>query len=75
MSAIGLGNTKEGVKEDFRELRGEAHDVKVEAKEKFIKPMAVPAFSDLGKAANDVRSPSCAMGDAGVGYSADTMVL
>lgn len=74
MSSLGFGNTKEGVKEDFRdmkgslrsearELRGEAHELKEEAKDKaqttkevLKAPMPVPAFSDMGKAANDVGS-------------------
>lgn len=57
MSSFGFGNTKEGIKEDVRELRGEARDVKQEVKDKVIKPMAVPAFSDISKAANDVWLP------------------
>lgn len=67
MSSFGFGNTKEGIKEDVRELRGEAHNVKEEVKKDVIKPMAVPAFSDLGKAANDVCATAavlpCLVGD------------
>ena len=75
MSTFGLGNTKEGVKEDVRdakqgvrdlknearaeahELKSEAHDYKegVKAKQQAVSGLAAPpAFSDLGKAANDV---------------------
>lgn len=58
MATFGLGNTKEGIKEDARALRGEAHELKQEVKddlrEKTVKQLPIPAFSDLGKAANDV---------------------
>jgi len=75
MSTFGLGNTKEGVKEDVRdakqgvrdlknearaeahELKSEAHDYKegVKAKQQAVSGLAAPpAFSDLGKAANDL---------------------
>lgn len=53
MASLGFGNTKEGIKEDFRDFKGDAKELKQDAKS-VIKPMAIPAFSDLGKAANDV---------------------
>lgn len=57
MSSFGLGNTKEGVKEDFRELKGDVKQEAKEVKDSLPKGMPIPAFSDLGKAANDVCCP------------------
>ena len=57
MSSFGLGNTKEGVKEDFRELKGDAKEVKDSLPKGTPQSMPIPAFSDLGKAANDVCRP------------------
>lgn len=65
MASFGFGNTKEGLKEDVRglrdgvkseahELRNDAHELKEETKEKLKAPLPIPAFSDIGKAANDV---------------------
>ena len=72
MASLGFGNTKEGIKEDAREMRSglrqeareirsEAHELKERtedkasaAKEALKAPLPVPAFSDMGKAANDV---------------------
>ena len=54
MSSFGFGNTKEGIKEDLHELKGDAKEVKQDVKDATHKMMPIPAFADLGKAANDV---------------------